>query len=142
MTSHKIDIQSRILAYIKQHGITQNDLAHHIGVDVFSVGRWARGKNSPRGEKLKLVMAALDVPPKKTAQIPNEQSDPLKQQLDAIWVRLPQSAKHRALAAVMDIEEGILTQDDVRQANLRSAERLASHTEQETAKMRRKGATS
>ena len=52
----------RMKAELKQRGITQAELAEVCQTEERTVRRWLAGEQSPRGDKLALMVAALALP--------------------------------------------------------------------------------
>lgn len=52
-------LSARITAWRQHHGLTQSDLARHIGISAAAVNHWEQGLHEPTHENVALLSQAL-----------------------------------------------------------------------------------
>lgn len=90
-----MDISDQLREARRLSGLTQDELAEHLGVDKASVHRWETGQRGPRGRNLRAVRKFIEDPHREPAKAGAAQDDrppPLlstdEQMLLDVWRRL------------------------------------------------------
>lgn len=99
---HKTSMKFRLAMYRRQAGMTQLEVAEHLGVSQGLYNGLENGKRRMNEEYLEKLAALYGVNPVQLI-VDEDRDDPLYRELDEAWRRLSPAERHIAVGAVKGI---------------------------------------